>query len=87
MDPNNKNYLDTYGWILFQRKKYAEAVKFLEAAAKGNSKNANILEHFGDALYRTNKTEEAFAQWNLAKQAGGNSESLINKIKNKKIND
>jgi len=87
LDPNNKNYLDTYGWILFQRKKYAEAVKFLEAAAKGNSKNANILEHFGDALYRTNKTEEAFAQWNLAKQAGGNSESLINKIKNKKIND
>ncbi|MDX2173102.1 MAG: tetratricopeptide repeat protein [Bacteroidota bacterium] len=87
LQPNNRNYMDTYGWILFQQKKYKEAEEWLGNASKMGPKNPNILEHYGDVLFKLNKPEEAFIQWNLAKQAGGSSELLLKKIKEKKLND
>lgn len=84
LKPNDRNYMDTYGWILYQQKKYKEAEEWLSNAARSGTKNPNILEHYGDVLYRLNKPEEALQQWNAAKQAGGNSESLLKKIKDKK---
>ena len=85
--PNNRNYMDTYGWILYQQKKYKEAEEWLSAAAKIGPPKADIIEHYGDVLYKLNKTEEALTQWGLAKQAGGNSEALLSKIRTKKLND
>ena len=87
LSPNNRNYMDTYGWILYQQKKYKESEEWLSAAAKIGSPKADILEHYGDVLFKLNKTEEAIVQWNSAKQAGGSSEALQNKIKLKKLND
>jgi tetratricopeptide (TPR) repeat protein len=85
--PNNRNYMDTYGWILYQQKKYKEAEEWLSAAAKIGPAKADILEHYGDVLYKLGKTEEALTQWDLAKRAGGNSEALLSKIRTKKLND
>lgn len=85
--PNNRNYMDTYGWILYQQKKYKEAEEWLSAAAKIGPPKADIIEHYGDVLYKLGKTEEALTQWGLAKQAGGNSEALLSKIRTKKLND
>ncbi|MDO9000534.1 MAG: tetratricopeptide repeat protein [Bacteroidota bacterium] len=85
--PNNRNYMDTYGWILYQQKKYKESETWLKSAAKMGPPKADILEHYGDLLYRLNKVDEAVVQWNLAKQAGGNSEALLTKLKLKKLND
>lgn len=85
--PNDRNYMDTYGWILYQQKKYKEAEEWLSGAAKLGLKNPNILEHYGDVLYRLKKPEEALLQWNAAHRAGGSSESLLKKIKEKKLND
>ncbi len=84
---DNRNYMDTYGWILYQQKKYKEAEEWLSRAAKMGPPKSDILEHYGDVLYKLNKTDEAYTQWILAKQAGGNSEALNNKIKLKKLND
>lgn len=84
---DNRNYMDTYGWILYQQKKYKEAEEWLARAAKMGPAKPDILEHYGDVLYKLNKPDEAYAQWILAKQAGGNSEALTNKIKLKKLND
>lgn len=85
--PNERSYLDTYGWILFQQKKYAEAEEYLSRAANMGPKNPTILEHYGDVLFKVNKPAEALKQWEAARQNGGNSESLLNKIKSKKLND
>lgn len=87
LKPNDRNYMDTYGWILYQQKKYKEAEEWLSNAAKLGPKNPNILEHYGDALYKMNKPGEAVLQWNAAKQAGGSSEALLKKIKDKKLDD
>ena len=85
--PNDRNYMDTYGWILYQQEKYKEAAEWLSNASKLAPQNPNILEHYGDALYRLNNLSEALMQWLAAKRAGGDSESLLKKIKNKKIDD
>ncbi|MGZ3919631.1 MAG: tetratricopeptide repeat protein [Bacteroidia bacterium] len=86
LQPGNRKYMDTYGWILYQQKKYLEATEWLGNAAKmGN--DPNILEHYGDALYRLGKTNDAAKQWENAKAAGGHSESLLKKIKEKKLDD
>ena len=79
--------MDTYGWILFQQKKYKDAEEWLYNASRTGSKNPNILEHYGDVLYKLNKPDEALVQWNMARQAGGNSVSLLKKIKDKKLDD
>jgi hypothetical protein len=38
-------------------------------------------------LYQLNKTAEALQQWNAAQKAGGSSEELLKKIREKKIDD
>lgn len=87
LQPNNKNYMDTYGWILYQEKKYTEALPWLEKAAQMGTKNATILEHYGDNLYQLGKKQEALIQWEAAKQAGGSDAVLLKKIKDKKLNE
>jgi tetratricopeptide (TPR) repeat protein len=84
---NERSYIDTYGWILYKQKKYKEAEEWLSKAAKMGPKNPTILEHYGDVLYRLNKLQEAYKQWEAAKQSGGSSMELLNKIKDKKLND
>lgn len=86
LKPDVPEYMDTYGWILYQQKKYKEAEEWLARAAKFKPK-ANILEHYGDLLYRLNKPAEALKQWENAKLAGGNSDLLLKKIKDKKLDD
>jgi tetratricopeptide (TPR) repeat protein len=86
LEPNNSNYMDTYGWILYAEKKYTEAEEWLEGAAK-LSRKPIILEHYGDVLFRLGKTAEALKYWEEARSAGGNSATLIKKIKDKKIDE
>lgn len=84
-NPTSATYLDTYGWILFTMGNYAEALKYLELAKKhSESPSGEILEHLGDAYYKSNKIDEAVLNWKLAQQYGG-SDDLGNKIKNKKL--
>ena len=85
LEPNNRSYIDTYGWILFQLQKYNEAEEWLSKAAKMGAKNAVILEHYGDVLFKLNKTENALYYWNEAKSAGKSSDILDKKIKEKKL--
>ncbi len=85
--PNNRSYIDTYGWILFQLGKYKEAEIWLSRAAKMGNKNPVLLEHYGDVLYKLDKIEEAVSFWKEAKAAGQGSEYLDKKITGKKLND
>ena len=85
--PNDRNYMDTFGWILYQQKKYTEAEIWLSKSSEMGIKNPTILEHYGDVLYKLNKNEEALKKWIESKQAGNNAEGLEKKIKEKKLND
>ncbi len=83
--PNNRSYIDTYGWILYQLGKYKEAEEWLSRAAKMGNKNSVILEHYGDLLFRLDKKEEALFYWKEAKIEGSGSEYLDKKIADKKL--
>lgn len=85
--PNNRSYIDTYGWILYQLGKYKESEEWLGRAAKMGAKNAVILEHYGDVLYKLDRKEEALNYWKEAKLAGQGSELLDKKIADKKLHE
>ena len=87
LSPNNRSYIDTYGWILYQLAKYKDAEIWLAKASNMGSKNAVILEHYGDVLYKLDKKEEALSIWKEAKNAGPGTEFLEKKIAEKKLND
>lgn len=84
LKPNNRSYIDTYGWILYQQGKYKEAEEWLSRAVKLGQKSS-ISEHYGDVLYKLDRKEEAFKYWQEAKVAGGGSEFLDKKISDKKL--
>ncbi|MCC5944997.1 MAG: tetratricopeptide repeat protein [Bernardetiaceae bacterium] len=65
LHPDNATYLDTHGWVLFMRKKYKEAEKYL-ARAVSNTQNPAIFEHYGDVLFKLNDTERALEYWRKA---------------------
>jgi len=86
LEPNNASYLDTYAWILYASKKYADAKVYMEKAlAIDGNKNPVLLEHYGDILYRLDIKEMAFEYWNKAKTAGKGSDFLEQKIIEKKL--
>lgn len=88
-EPNNPTYLDTYGWVLFEQGAYIMAKIYIENAVKyteeKNEKvNTEVLEHYGDVLYKTDEKEKALEYWIKAKEAGGSkSKTLEKKIKTK----
>jgi tetratricopeptide (TPR) repeat protein len=85
-EPNNSVYLDTYAWILYKLGKYRKSMKYIEKAIENNgSGDGDILEHYGDILYKNGNVEQAIEQWKKARKKGRDSEDLDYKIKNEKL--
>ncbi len=57
--PRDGYFLDTLGWIHFQRGDLAKAVLALETAVKYSGNDPLILEHYADALAASGRMEEA----------------------------
>ena len=86
MQPDNPIFQDTYAWVYYKQKKFEEAKKWSEKAVAGsNSKNAAILDHYGDILYSLNQVDLAVEFWKKAKDNGLNTEILDKKIRDKKL--
>lgn len=69
--PENATYLDTHGWVLYQRGEYGQAAAFLQKAVEGAPNDGTVLEHYADVLFRLRKKEEAIRLWKRAKELGG----------------
>jgi len=88
-EPSNPTYLDTYGWILFQQGAYTIAKIYLENAVKyseekGEEVSADVYEHYGDVLYKTDEHEQALEYWEKSKAKGDSkSKTLDKKIETK----
>lgn len=68
--PDDGFYLDTLGWIYFQRQEYLRAVEVLRKAHKKSGGDIVVSEHFGDALMRTGAVAEAADVYRLALEKG-----------------
>jgi tetratricopeptide (TPR) repeat protein len=81
--PTESRYLDTYGWVLFQKGLYTEAkTKFTEALSI-NPNDKLIHEHLGDVSFKLNKISEAIEYWKKAKELGATNKNLDQKIEKK----
>ncbi len=85
LDPQNASFHDTYGWVLFKQGSYKDAATWiLKAVQSEESPSAEVLEHYGDALYKLGDAAGALENWIKAKQKGPGSELLEKKITDKK---
>jgi tetratricopeptide (TPR) repeat protein len=81
--PSESQFLDTYGWVLFQKGEYEKAKSEFESAYAYNTKDDVILEHLGDVYFKLNDLEKALIWWEKAKAIESNP-TLEKKIADKK---
>ena len=94
-EPSNPTFLDTYGWVLFEQGAYIMAKIYIENAIRYSEEqkqdqSAEMFEHYGDVLYKTDDKEKALEYWLKAKEAeqkpafeGRKSKTLDRKIETK----
>ncbi|MGL5957641.1 MAG: tetratricopeptide repeat protein [Phocaeicola sp.] len=63
-EPKNATYLDTYAWILFEKKKYTEAKIYIDQAMlHGGEESSVVIEHCGDIYFMNGEREKAHSYW------------------------
>jgi len=86
--PGEATFLDTYGWILFQEGKFAEAKKYIQEAidSSGEAASGTLWEHLGDVEIKLGNTGKALENWQKAKQKGSDDlQKLDKKIRDKQF--
>ena len=84
-EPKNPTYLDTYAWILFMQKRYAEARIYIDQAIQHDeTKSAVLLEHAGDIYSFCNEPATALDYWQRALEGDPDNKVLKKKVKKKK---
>jgi tetratricopeptide (TPR) repeat protein len=85
LQPNTASFEDTYAWILFKQKKYADAKVWIEKALIHDKTNSAVqIEHYGDIMFYLGDTDAAVANWKKAKSFGEQSPLLDRKINERK---
>jgi tetratricopeptide (TPR) repeat protein len=83
--PKNPTFVDTYAWILFQKGNYSLSKFYIESAiANGGDESPEVLDHYGDILFKTGNTGNAVTQWEKAlemKEQRGEADTAILKRK------
>jgi len=77
IDPNNGFFLDTLGWVQYQRKDYISAVFYLEKAVTLEPNSSEIINHLAHSYLMLGRINEAKYEWNKALQY----ETEVNVIK------
>ena len=84
-EPKSPTYLDTYAWILFMQKRYAEAKIYIEQALQNDTdSSAVITEHAGDIYIQNKDVDRAIELWQQALAKDPKNKLLIRKIKQRK---
>ena len=85
--PNDYHYLDTYGWILFQKGEFNKSLEYFTKAIDKNGSEPLIIEHLGDVHAKLGKIESAVLFWKKAVEKGAKNKVLDQKIEKKTYYD
>lgn len=85
MQPNNAIYLDTFGFVLFQKKQYQNALVQLEIAVGIMQTDQEIWEHLGDTYFILGNEGKALECWNKALTLNPTHSKLKEKVNQKKF--
>nr|WKN38147.1 tetratricopeptide repeat protein [Tunicatimonas sp. TK19036] len=85
LNPENANYLDTHGWVLYMMGEYKQAKKYIEQALEKGAGSGEVVEHYGDILFKLGDVDQAVQQWMKAKGMDDASELIDKKIADRKL--
>lgn len=68
-------FQDTYGWILHRRGENAEALAYLEGAARGLPEDALAQYHLAEAYTAEGRADDALAQYRQAVEVAGEDDA------------
>lgn len=84
-EPTQAHFVDTYGWVLFQKGNYSSAKVKFEEAHRLNKNDEVIVEHIGDCYFKLNEIQSAMEWWMKSLEMNGKDRSVLErKIKEKK---
>jgi tetratricopeptide (TPR) repeat protein len=66
IEPNDGFYIDSLGWVYFQKGDYTSAVEQLERAVAITVDDPTIIEHLGDAYVKVEKFDRALVSYREA---------------------
>jgi tetratricopeptide (TPR) repeat protein len=79
-EPNNAYYIDSLGWIYYQRGDYKRAVTELERAVRLVKEDPTMLEHLGDAYSGLARYKDALAVYQHSSRLQESNSKLREKI-------
>lgn len=85
--PNQAQFIDTYGFVLFQKGEFTKAKTEYEKALLLNENDSSIVEHIGDVNFKIGNIDEAIIWWEKAKNLNSSNKNLGKKIQEKKYYD
>jgi tetratricopeptide (TPR) repeat protein len=66
-EPENASFLDSMGWVLFKKKQFEEAKKYLLKSVEfERGRSTEVYDHLGDVHAALNEKAEAIAAWKKA---------------------
>lgn len=79
-EPDNGYFIDSLGWVYFQKGDYEQAVSQLERALKIVGEDPVILEHLGDAYAALSRFKDALAAYRQSSSLQDGNAKLREKI-------
>ena len=83
LDLNNGFFLDTLGWIHYQKNNYETALFYLKKAVILEPSNSEIIDHLADCYFKLGRYNEALYDWKKALKYNNSKDAL--KLINNKI--
>lgn len=79
-DPENGAYLDTLGWVYYQRRDYERALEYVQRALELLPDDPTLLDHLGDIHLGLGDREQALAYWKRSLAVEPGNEDIAEKI-------
>jgi tetratricopeptide (TPR) repeat protein len=86
-EPSVASHYELLGWIEYHQGDYKVAAQWMSKALSMKPDNARMNERLGDIEFRNGNKEMALAYWKKAKEKGGSSPELENKIETKSLDE
>jgi tetratricopeptide (TPR) repeat protein len=76
IQPEDGFYIDSLGWVYYQKGDYQKAVEQLERAVELANEDPTIIEHLGDAYEKVNRVDKALERYREALKRSEEEEQL-----------
>lgn len=85
VDPDNGAYVDTLGWVFYQKQQYVKALEQLQRADVLLDDDPTVIDHLGDALDALGKTQRAVKQWRRSLAVDPAQEAVREKLEQRGV--